>query len=101
MLGTMDECYTMMALRIHCSIKRLKRINKSQILDLNKNLLTRICDLLNLFNLYLTDKSTKKRFSKFPLTNLNVFKCANTILMLMAATHSKKVETEANKSERQ
>ncbi len=34
---------------------------------------SRICDLLILFNIYLIDKSTKKTFPKFSLTNVNVF----------------------------
>ncbi len=34
---------------------------------------SRICDLFILFNFYLIDKRTKKRFPKFSLTNVNVF----------------------------
>ncbi len=55
----------------------------------------RICDLFILFKFYLIDKSTKKRFPKFSLANVNVFCKYEQILILMAATHSKKVGTEA------
>ncbi len=55
--------------------------------------LYQICDLFILFNFYSIDKSTKKRFPMFSLTNVNVFcKCEK---MLTAATHSIKVGTEA------
>ncbi len=56
---------------------------------------SRICDLLILFNFYLIDESTKKRFPKFSLTNVNLFCKHEQILFLTAATHSKKVGTEA------
>ncbi len=56
---------------------------------------SRICDLLILFNFYLIDKCTKKRFPKFSLTNVNVFCKYEQILFLTAATHSKKIGTEA------
>jgi len=60
---------------------------------------SRICDLFILFNLLLADKSTKKRFPKFSLTNMIVFCKYEPILYLCIKTHPKKVGTETNKSE--
>jgi len=51
---------------------------------------TRICDLLILLNLYLTDKITKRK-----KIELIVFCKYKQMLTLMATTHSKKVGTEA------
>jgi len=50
--------------------------------------------LLILFNLLCADKSTKERFPMFSLTNIIVFCKYEQILILMAATHPKKVGTE-------
>ncbi len=53
------------------------------------------CYLLILFNLYLIDQSTKNNFQCFNLANIILFCKYKQMLILMAATHSKKVWTQA------
>ena len=65
---------------------------------LSKNAIkTKHCNLLNQFNLYLTDKSTEKTFSVFSLTHLIVFCEYKKQQNVTPATYSKKVDTVAKK----
>ncbi len=86
-LRTTAECYL--------SENKLKYNPNSKKLGHFENAIkSRICDLFILFNFYLIDKNTNKRFPKFSLTNVNVFCKYEHILIFMAATDSKKVGTE-------
>ena len=56
---------------------------KNAIKTANKN-------VLNHFNFYITDKTTEKPFSEFPLTNLIVFCKYKKLQNVTPATHTKK-----------
>ena len=59
---------------------------------LSKNAIkTEICHLFIHFNLYLSDKRTKKIFSMFSLSNLIIFVKNKRVEKSMSATHSNKV----------